>query len=78
MAAWRKEEVDAARQRQEKRDWGKSCHRTRKRKTSEAERVGLLLVDEPTEYCTSGGIRRHQTCVAPFNRQRLLSVVGKY
>ena len=50
MAAWRKEEVDAARHRQEKREaarLGNFCHRTRKRRILRSNT--LDLVDESKE-----------------------------
>ena len=63
MATSRKEEVDAARHRQEKR-WATglgSCYRTRKRRTCEATSIGL--VNKSNESCTDA--RRTETCVAP-------------
>ena len=43
MVAWRKEEVDAARHRQEKReatrDWERSCYRTGKRRILQSDTV---------------------------------------
>ena len=62
MAGRRKEEVDAARHRQEKRereskrDW-ESCYPTPRRRTCEATPIGL--VDEPKESYT--GARRTET-----------------
>ena len=56
MAAWRNEEVDAARHRREKRmatRLGKSCYRTWKRRTCEVTPTGL--VDEPKDSCTGAG-----------------------
>ena len=66
MAAWRKEEVDAARHRQEKRgnETGKACYCTRKCRTCKATSTGI--VDEPKESST--GTRRAETCVASINR----------
>ena len=63
MATWRKEDEDAARHRQEKREANESRnpYRTWKRRTSEVGPIGL--VDEPKESCT--GMRRVGTCVAP-------------
>ena len=72
MAAWRIEEVDAARLRQEKREatrlW-ETCDRTRKCRTCEATPIGL--VDEPKESCS--GARRTETCVAPRHACRCVT-----
>ena len=60
MAAWRKEEVDAARHRQDKREatgLGESCYSTLKRRTCEATPIGRF--DDPTEPSTS--TRRTET-----------------
>ena len=54
MFMWRKQEVDAARHRQEKRESTRlgfqSWYRTWQRRTHEATPIGL--VDEPKESCT--------------------------
>ena len=60
MAAWRKEGVDAARHRREKRETtrlGKSCYRIWKRRTCEGTPTGL--VNEPKDSCT--GARQTET-----------------
>ena len=63
MAAWRKEEVDAARHRQEKRgnETGKVVIAHGSVEFCEATPIGL--VDEPKKSYT--GARRTETCVAP-------------
>ena len=63
MAAWRKQEVDVARHRQEKKEATRlgKLYRTRKGRTCEATPIGLLA--EPKESYT--GPRRTETCVAP-------------
>ena len=66
MAAWKKEEVDSARHRQEKKERGNETGKVvivhGSVELCEARLVGL--VDEPKESsCT--GARRTETCVAP-------------
>ena len=72
MAAWKKEEVDAAidfsKRRERQRDW-ESCDRTRKRTTCQATLI--RLVNESKESCTDA--IRTETCVAPRHACRCVT-----